>query len=338
MNLPKLGQGSTFGGKKYPNNKEIKLQILEYGLAHGINFVDTGEYYEGGVAEGIVGEFIKGKRHKVIVSNKFKAANNAYPNVLRSCDASLKRLKTDYIDLYQIQWPNYEVPIEETLDALEDLAKQGKIREFGVCNFTFKEFKALMGRVCSLQTEFNLQNRLVLGFGVFNTIGYNIFNQGFFDPPQYIQNIALKYGKTSHQIVLAWALSKGFTILTNTMNLEHLKQNIEARGLKLSPEDLKAIDDNYKSPVEIPLNLIKVEQQQIDAAHKVYTSLEEVLDNVDNIHPNPFLMAQKIKENGLLKPIEVKKQGDYYNLIHGSQRYWAWIIAYKDKPIPAFLV
>ncbi len=331
-----IGQGSTFGGKNYPDNKQIKLRILEYGFDNGINFVDTGEYYEGGIAEEVVGEFIKGKRDKVIVSDKFKAANNN--NVIQSCEESLKRLRTDYIDLYQIQWPNYEVPIEETIDALLELIKQGKVKEFGVCNFTLNEFRALPDRVCSLQTEFNLQNRTALDYHTSKTlIGYNIFNQGFIEPPPYIYNLSVKYNKTPHQIIFAWAISKGFLMLTNTMNIEHLKENIEE--LKLEHIDINLIDNSYSPPVEIPTDKIKIEQQQIDHAHKVYTSLEEVIKNADKIHPNPFILAEEIKKNGLLKPIEIRQNGDgYYNLLHGSARYFAWIIAHNDKPIPAFIL
>ena len=84
MQLPAIGQGSTFGGNNYPDKKEIKLQVLEHGFNHGINLVDTGEYYEGGLAERVVGEFIRDKRNRVIVSTKFKAANNSYHNVIKT--------------------------------------------------------------------------------------------------------------------------------------------------------------------------------------------------------------------------------------------------------------
>ncbi len=337
MKFPLIGQGSTFGGKRYPDNRERKLALLEWGFEFGLNLVDTGEYYEGGVAEEVVGQFIKGKRHQVIVSDKFKAANN--DKVIQSCEASLRRLQTDYIDLYQIQWPNYEIPLETTLGQMETLKRQGKIREIGVCNFTPNELRQSGAKY--LQTEFNLQNRVLLDtkFGYDCTyFGYNIFNQGFLDTPEYIKTIAQKYGKTSHQIILAWAISKGVIVLTNTMSLDHLRENIEATQLKLAAEDIVLIDQSYRPPVEIPVCDVKVEQQKIDDAHKVYCTLEEVLANADKIHPNPYILAEEIKRNGLLKPIEVKQANGGYQLVHGSQRYFAWMIAYGDRPIPAFVI
>lgn len=337
MKLPPIGQGSTFGGKKYPDNRQRKLATLEQGFEAGLNLVDTGEYYEGGVAEEVVGQFIKGKRPQVIVSDKFKAANN--DKVIQSCEASLKRLQTDYIDLYQIQWPNYEIPLSTTLRQLETLKRQGKVREIGVCNFTLNELK--QAGVKYLQTEFNLQNRVLLDTQkVYDCtyFGYNIFNQGFLGAPEYIKPIAQKYGKTPNQIILAWAISKCVIVLTNTMSLNHLRENIEATQLKLAAEDIALIDQSYQPPLEIPVCDVKVEQQKIDDAHKVYCTLEEVLANADSIHPNPHIMAEEIKRNGLLKPIEVLQTNGGYQLIHGSQRYFAWIIAYGDRPIPAFVV
>ncbi len=345
MKLPLIGQGTTFGGKQYPDNKKQKLLILETAFEQGFNLVDTGENYEGGLAEEIVGEFIKGKRDKVIVSDKFKAENNYPDKLIKSCENSLKRLQTDYIDLYQIHWPNPEIPVELTLVTLYKLRQQGKIKDFGVCNFTFNEFKNICHLVSSIQTEFSLTNRTILdnilpyckqhGKSV---LGYNIFNQGNLKSKPYLESIAKKHGITIYQVTLAWAISKGLTVLTKTMNLDHLRENIKATKIKLDKEDLDLIDRSYSPPIEISIDKVKVEQQTVDLASKVYTSLDDFLKNANKIHPNPYLMAEEIKKNGLSKPIEVRQTNEGYELIHGSSRYWAWILAFKDRPIPCFVI
>lgn len=342
--VPRIGLGSTFGGKTYSDNQKTKLEILEYGFSHGLKLVDTGEYYEGGVAEETVGKFLKGKRDRVFVSDKFKAANNYYQKVIQSCESSLKRLQTDYIDLYQIQWPNPEVPIEETFKALHKLKQDGKIRYIGVCNFTFNEFKQV--DAVSLQTEFNLQNRIalneILPFCNDNDrtlIGYNIFNQGFLNKADFINPIAYRYGKSIYQIILKWAVSKGILVLTNTMSLSHLKEIIEALyNLELTQSEIDYIDQYYNEPQLIEPIKIKVVSETVDHAHKVYTTLQEVKENTSKIHPSPYVLAEEIKRNGLLKPIEVKQTQGGYQLIHGSARFWAWQLAYQNKPIPCFVI
>jgi len=335
-----IGQGSTFGGKKYTDNKSFKLAILEYGLHYGINLVDTGENYEGGLAEEIVGEFIKGKRSKVFVSDKFAPINNG--NVIKACENSLKNLQTDYIDLYSMQWTNPEIPLSETLGQLETLKQQGKIVNIGVCNLTFNEFKQT--NASYLQSEFSLSNREALNEVIpyclnrgKTFVAYNIFNQGHSQPPEYIKELSKKYNKTPYQIILAWALSKGIAVLTNTMDFIHLQHNLNALELKLEPLDLELIDKSYVKPIEIPINEIKVIPETVDDSHKVYTTLEEVLKNADSIKPNPYVLAEEIKKNGLLKPVEVKRVNEGYQLIHGSQRFFAWQIAF-NKPIPCFVI
>ncbi len=335
-----IGQGSTFGGKKYTDNKSFKLAILEYGLHYGINLVDTGENYEGGLAEKLVGEFIKYRRKDVFVSDKFAPINNG--NVIKACENSLKNLQTDYIDLYSMQWANPEIPLSETLGQLETLKQQGKILNIGVCNLTFTEF--WQTNASYLQSEFSLSNREALNEVIpyclnrgKTFLAYNIFNQGHSQPPEYIKVLAKKYNVTPYQVILAWALSKGITVLINTMDFCHLQHNLDALELELEPPDLELIDKSYAKPILIPIEQIKVIPETVDDSHKVYCTLDEVLKNADKIKPNPYILAEEIKKNGLLKPIEVKKINDGYQIVHGSQRFFAWQIAH-NKPIPCFVI
>src|SRR3989344_4540877 len=137
--LPKIGQGTAYDLYKNKINKKKISYTLDKGIELGLNLIDTAENYNMGETEKIIGDIIRKRREKVIISTKFSPENSAYKRVIQSCERSLKRLKTDYIDIYQFHWPNPKVPLEETLNALIFLKKSGKIKEFGAGNFSLQQ-------------------------------------------------------------------------------------------------------------------------------------------------------------------------------------------------------
>ena len=104
-------------------------------LDAGINFFDTAEGYENGHSERVLGRGLKGRRQEAIIATKVSASHLAKADVIKACEQSLANLQTDYIDLYQIHWPNWQVPLKETVEALQQLKQQGKVRAIGVSNF-----------------------------------------------------------------------------------------------------------------------------------------------------------------------------------------------------------
>jgi aryl-alcohol dehydrogenase-like predicted oxidoreductase len=131
-------------GSPTPENES--LSMIDCALDQGINFLDTANVYNRGVSEEIVGKSLKrsGKRSKIVLATKvhgrmadddLNAAGNSRRHIIGECDASLKRLQTDYIDLYQIHRPQNSVPIDETLRALDDLIRAGKVRYIGTSTF-----------------------------------------------------------------------------------------------------------------------------------------------------------------------------------------------------------
>jgi aryl-alcohol dehydrogenase-like predicted oxidoreductase len=125
--------------------EEESIQIIHCALDQGINFIDTANVYSRGISEEVVGKALKGRRDKVVLATKVHGRmddNNllAYGNnrrhIIEQCDASLRRLQTDYIDLYQIHRPQSDMPIDETLRALDDLIRAGKVRYIGTSSFT----------------------------------------------------------------------------------------------------------------------------------------------------------------------------------------------------------
>lgn len=139
------------------------IEAIQAALDAGITTIDTAEVYGDGHSEEIVGQAVKGQRDRTILATKVFANHLEYPQVIEACEASLKRMQTDYIDLYQIHWPagtfnSKVVPIEETMRALDALKTAGKIRAIGVSNFSRQQIAeaAQHGRIDSLQPPYSL--------------------------------------------------------------------------------------------------------------------------------------------------------------------------------------
>ena len=137
-----IGLGANnFGGR---NDEPSSFRVLDQALDLGVNFIDTADVYNLGKSEQVIGNWIKGRRDRLVIATKFVMAMDDYPNgrgasryhIFNAVEDSLRRLNTDHIDLYQVHWPDPETPIEQTLRALDDLVKQGKIRYFGSSNFS----------------------------------------------------------------------------------------------------------------------------------------------------------------------------------------------------------
>ena len=118
-----------------PQDEAESHATVHAALDLGINFFDTAEGYTAGESEVVLGRALAGRRPEAVIATKASRPNLSHDGIRKACEASLRRLQTDYIDLYQIHWPSREVPLEETVVALERLREQGKVRAIGVCNF-----------------------------------------------------------------------------------------------------------------------------------------------------------------------------------------------------------
>lgn len=141
IELPAIGQGSWFLGEGLAPRRD-EVRALQLGLERGLTLVDTAEMYADGGAEEIVGEALAGRREAAFLVSKVYPWNAGRDSAIAACEASLRRLKTDYLDLYLLHWPG-NIPLEETLEAFERLRTAGKIRRFGVSNFDVDEMAAL---------------------------------------------------------------------------------------------------------------------------------------------------------------------------------------------------
>ena len=139
------------------------INTIHAALDLGINFLDTAEAYGDGYSEEVVGKALKGRRHDAIVASKAGGDHLAPDQLIEACEDSLRRMDTDYIDLYQIHWPSRTIPMGATLEALERLKDQGKIRVIGVSNFGPQDMEELfsLGRAESNQLAYNMLWRAV---------------------------------------------------------------------------------------------------------------------------------------------------------------------------------
>lgn len=132
-------------------------------LDAGVNFIDTAEGYGHGASEELVGKALQGRRHEAIICTKVSPEHHRRDDVVRACEASLRRLRTDYIDLYMLHWPNHDMGFDEPLRALETLRDQGKVRAIGVSNFARRDLEDIEPQECVVadQLPYNLLWRAI---------------------------------------------------------------------------------------------------------------------------------------------------------------------------------
>ena len=353
LELPAIGQG--IGLYTWDDSH---ISIMQAGIDLGMNFFDTAEGYDGGKSERIIGKAIKGRRDKVIVGTKFSPENSGYKTIICAAEASLKRLETDYIDLYQIHWPNPTFPLEETMKAMEDLTRQGKVRHIGVGNLSLIELKEAQSfsnrTLASIQLEYNLFDRMVektiLPFCEQNKtflIAYSPIDQGRVADGKrqrkVLEEIAEKYEKTPAQIALRWLIHQPMVVvIPKASGMKHLQANAEAANFDLSDEDILTIADACARPITyVPPDQIQVSLQG-QGYRRTYQTLETAKENAMGNVPSPSdLATTMIKDQGI-KPVRLIDNPNLtdrhpYHLVEGRIRYWAWVIAHDNLPIPSYI-
>lgn len=262
--LPKVPLGNT--GEYVPifsvgtygfRNKENLREALIYAFDLGINHIDTAEMYVG--AEEIVGEVIKEVgRKNLFITSKVLPSNGSFKKVISSCETSLKKMGTDYIDLYLLHYYTGQYPLEETLSAFEHLVSQGKIRFYGVSNFELREYEMLKDTLLRFNVQnnqicYNISNfayveeKLLPIYSAHNITlsGYSSFWQG--RKPErntinVLEKIARKHGKTIYQVILNFLARTGkIFIIFKSERKEHIKQNVESLSFSLDEDDIRDI-------------------------------------------------------------------------------------------------
>ncbi|RWQ19125.1 aldo/keto reductase [Mesorhizobium sp.] len=257
--VPVLGQGTWKMGEDARRHAD-EVNALKLGLDLGMTLIDTAEMYASGGAEEVVADAIAGRRDEVFLVSKVLPSNASRTGVPAACEASLRHLRTDRIDLYLLHWPG-SVPLAETVEAFEALKKAGKIRHWGVSNFDTHEMEELVGLPAGdgVQTNQILYNLSQRGpeFDLapwsrqrgIPLMAYSPVDQGVLARNASLEAIAARHDATPAQLALAWVMAQdGVIAIPKASKQEHIRQNVGALDIELTREDFAEIDRAFPPP------------------------------------------------------------------------------------------
>lgn len=257
--IPVFGLGTWMMGES-DKKRDDEVAALKLGLDLGATLIDTAEMYGDGEAEEIVGDAIAGRRDGLFLVSKVLPENASRKDTVAACERSLKRLRTDRIDLYLLHWRG-STPLQHTLEAFKELQREGKIRHWGVSNFDTDDMEELLalpsGDQCATnQVLYNLKRRrieydLVPLCRAHNipVMAYSPIEQGRLLGVAALKEIATRHGATTAQVALAWLLGKpGTIVIPKATNPAHVRENFGALDLKLSDDDRAVLDRAFPPP------------------------------------------------------------------------------------------
>jgi diketogulonate reductase-like aldo/keto reductase len=257
------------GERRQKRTDEIAALRLAVDL--GMTVVDTAEMYGSGAAEVLVAEALGHARDRVFIVSKVLPQHAGTRGTIAACEASLKRLKTDRLDLYLLHWRG-GVPLEQTLDGFDTLRRDGKIRHWGVSNFDVDDMTELESKVARAgaavatnQVLYNLTRRGIefdllpwsrsRGIPV---MAYSPLEQGRLAGNKALRAVADRLRATPLQIALAWVLHQpGVMTIPKAAHVDHVRENRRALDIRLSTEDLGALDAAFPRPArKTPLEML----------------------------------------------------------------------------------
>jgi diketogulonate reductase-like aldo/keto reductase len=255
--VPQLGQGTWRMGES-ARRREEEVAALKLGLDLGMTLIDTAELY--GEAEMIVAEAVQGRRDQCFIVTKVLPENSTRAGTIAACERSLKRLKTDRIDLYLLHWRG-RPRLDETLSGFEALLEAGAIRYWGVSNFDVGDMEELFalpgGEACATnQVLYNLRRRGIesgllpwcRARGVPIQV-YSPIEQGRLVDGKALSAVAARHGVKPAQVALAWVLRHSdMMVIPKATNEAHVRENRAALDIKLSKTDLAELDRAFPPP------------------------------------------------------------------------------------------
>ncbi|OOM76835.1 glyoxal reductase [Clostridium puniceum] len=268
-----LGQGTWYMGESFGKRNQ-EIESLKLGLKLGMNLIDTAEMYGDGLSEELVSKVIEDCRKDVFLVSKVYPHNSGMKSISRACENSLKRLKTDHLDLYLLHWRG-GVPLEETIEGMERLKKEGKILRWGVSNFDTDDMEALLdkskGENCTInEVLYHLGSRGI-EFDLLPwqrkrnipTIAYCPLAQGGRLKRDLLKNeelneIAKEHNVKPLQIALSWTIRENDVIsIPKASSVDHVIENAKAASIILSSEDIERLDKALGKPhKKMPLDIV----------------------------------------------------------------------------------
>ena len=236
-----------------------EITALRTGLDLGMTLIDTAEMYGDGATETLLGEAFAGLRDQIFLVSKVYPQNAGRGRIVRACEASLRRLKTDYLDLYLLHWRG-SVPFAEMVEGMEALVRARKIRRWGVSNLDHGDMDQLFragGESCATnQILYNVTERGAefdllpqLRRRQIPTMAYSPIGQGRLPKSAALSAIAKRHAASPYQVALAWVLRDPLVIaIPKAGDAAHVADNRRALDLVLMAEDLAAIDADFPPP------------------------------------------------------------------------------------------
>jgi len=266
--IPVLGQG-TWGMGEDRDRRAEEIAVLRLGLDLGMTLIDTAEMYGEGGAEEVVGEAIADRRAEVFLVSKVLPHHATRRGTITACHASLKRLRTEWLDLYLLHWRE-SVPLAETLEAFQTLTRSGDVRYWAVSNFDTADMEELVElpggtAVATDQVLYNLARRSI-EFDLLPwcrerqipIMAYSPIDQGRLLNNAEVRRVALRRDATPAQVALAWVLQqKGVLAIPKGSDPDHVRQNRGALEVHLTREDLIELDREFPPPRrKVPLEML----------------------------------------------------------------------------------
>ncbi|MBI4050775.1 MAG: aldo/keto reductase [Candidatus Doudnabacteria bacterium] len=264
--LPAIGFGTwRVGGVYEPNtsNDEKEIAAIKAALEMGITHIDTAELYGAGHAEELIRLAIKAvDRKKLFITSKVMPQHLRYDGLIASCRASLKRLGIKQLDLYLIHAPNPDIPLKETMKALDFLVEEGLVFHIGVSNFSKELIEQAQShakhRIVNNQIHYSLSAREFDEEGTleycekhqilvtaYRPLGLGLFG-GVDIGADILKQLSQKYQKTPAQIAINWVINKPNVVaLIKASNPEHLREDLGALGWRLEIEDELRLDHEF---------------------------------------------------------------------------------------------
>ncbi|UCC16517.1 MAG: aldo/keto reductase [Dehalococcoidales bacterium] len=256
-----IGTWEIGGGLSPDKSKDSEgIQAIKKGIELGMTLIDTAEKYADGHAEELVGEAIRSfSRDNLFIVSKVWPDHLHYDEVLKAAERSLRRLGIDRLDLYLVHHPNPDVPLQETMAAMEELVRRGMVKSIGVSNFNVEQMEEAgscleNNEIIVNQLPYSLLDRdiekEVLPYCAQKNItvmAYWPLSRGRLAKDEFLSNIGENYGKTPAQVAINWLINHENVIaIPKATNPEHLKQNAEAANWRLSKNDIELISSHFQ--------------------------------------------------------------------------------------------
>jgi diketogulonate reductase-like aldo/keto reductase len=266
--VPALGQG-TWHLAEDPRRRQEEIAALRLGVDLGMTLIDTAEMYGAGAAEELVGQAIAGRRDEVFLVSKVLPSHATRRGTIAACDGSLRRLRTDRLDLYLLHWRS-TTPLVQTIEGFSSLVDAGRIRHWGVSNFDVEDMEELVSlpggaEVSANQVLYNLARRGIeydllpwCRARRIPVMAYSPIEQARLLAHPMVKRVASRHNATSAQLALAWVIRhEGVVAIPKAGTPAHVREDHEALEIRLTAEDLAELDRAFPPPTrKQPLAMI----------------------------------------------------------------------------------